>query len=122
MISITDVLGDDALDRLIQERTAKTKAQYEQALANASGVAAKLEALAQIRSKEGYMAEVEKTETGYRLIEHHCPICIAATTCQGFCQSELEVFQDLFQGLASVQRDEHLIAGARRCSYAVTPL
>ena len=68
------------------------------------------------------MAEVEVTDSGFRLIEHHCPICIAATTCQGFCQSELEVFQSLFAGKAAVSREEHLVSGARRCSYAVTPI
>ncbi len=121
LIAVTDVLGADALDKLIEQRTNKTKALYQQRLDQCRGIEAKLNALSELRSKEGYMAEVEKAETGYRLIEHHCPICIAATTCQGFCQSELEVFQALFEGIASVTRDDHLIAGARRCSYRIEP-
>lgn len=122
LIAVTDLLGEDALDQLIEQRTSTTKAQYAAELAKHDGIAEKLQALADLRSNEGYMAEVEKTAVGYRLLEHHCPICIAATTCQGFCRSELEVFQSLFADTAKIERDEHLIQGARRCSYTVTPL
>ena len=35
------------------------------------------------------MADVESLPDGsFRLIEHHCPICIAAEACQGFCGAE----------------------------------
>jgi predicted ArsR family transcriptional regulator len=40
------------------------------------------------------MAEVKTQADGScLLIENHCPICAAAEACQGFCRSELEVFQ-----------------------------
>ena len=119
LIAVTDVLGDDALDQLIDRRTETTLKQYRDKLSQLSSVADKLNALAELRTDEGYMAEVEETEVGYRLIEHHCPICIAAKTCQAFCRSELEVFQSLFENLAMVTREDHLINGARRCSYSV---
>ncbi len=122
LIAVTEVLGDDALDKLIQQRTDKTLKHYQETLAPLKTLEAKLKGLAQLRTDEGYMAEMTTTKDGLRLIEHHCPICIAATTCQGFCRSELEVFQSLFRGLATVARDEHLIQGARRCSYSITPV
>jgi predicted ArsR family transcriptional regulator len=122
LIAVTDLLGESALDQIITQRTQTTRDNYQRHLQNLVGIGAKLEGLAQLRSEEGYMAEVEETAEGFRLIEHHCPICVAATTCQGFCRSELEVFQALFAGLATVVRDEHLIHGARRCSYAITPI
>jgi predicted ArsR family transcriptional regulator len=55
------------------------------------------------------------------LIEHHCPICAAAKTCQGFCRSELEVFRDVLGPNVSVERESHIVAGAPRCVYRVQP-
>ncbi len=122
LIAVTEVLGEDALDKIIDQRTERTYALYSETLDPIKTLSGKLKALAKLRTEEGYMAEVERVEGGYRLIEHHCPICIAATTCQGFCRSELDVFQSLFDGAATVARDEHLIHGARRCSYTVKPI
>ena len=52
-----------------------------------------MRALAERRSTEGYLAEVVTDDDDLILIEHHCPICTAATSCQGLCRSELEVFR-----------------------------
>lgn len=122
LIAVTDVLGDEALDKLINQRTHVTLEQYKLGLAQTVGLEARLEKLAEMRTKEGYMAEIEANETGYWLIEHHCPICVAAETCRGFCRSELDVFQTLLQDVATIKRDEHLLEGGRRCSYLITPI
>lgn len=53
------------------------------------------------------------------LVENHCPICAAATACAGFCRSELETFRAVLS--AEVERSEHILAGARRCAYRITP-
>jgi hypothetical protein len=56
----------------------------------------KLTALADMRSAEGYMARVQVlADEVFLLVEHHCPICAAAMSCQGFCRIELPVFRDL---------------------------
>lgn len=79
--------------------------------------------LSELRSAEGYMAEVQPTpdRKGFLLIENHCPICAAAHACQGFCRAELEIFRDALGDGAEVTRTEHLLAGARRCTYRITP-
>ena len=80
-------------------------------------------ALAQARSAEGYMAEVDTGDDGsLLLIENHCPICAAARQCQQFCRSELEVFQRVLGPDCAVGRVEHMLAGARRCVYLIKPL
>ena len=56
----------------------------------------------------------------YLLLENHCPICAAAEACQGFCRSELLLFRALLAP-ATVERTEHILDGARRCAYRVTP-
>jgi len=121
LISVTDLLGEAALEKLIDHRTERTLQQYDAAMQQQDGLLKKLETLAGLRSQEGYMAEVRVLDSDYLLVEHHCPICIAAKSCQGFCRSELDVFKQLLSGLARVEREEHVLAGARRCTYRVSP-
>jgi len=78
--------------------------------------------LAQLRTQEGYMAEVVKAEAGWLLIENHCPICAAAQTCQKLCGSELEMFRTLLGSGVAVERVEHIIQGDRRCAYQIQPV
>lgn len=119
------LFGEDGLDRLIAAREQQSEQSYratlEQAAAD-SGLAGKVRALALARDAEGYMAEAEPQDDGSMLlIENHCPICAAATECQNFCRSELEVFQRVLGEDCRVERAEHLLAGARRCVYVIRP-
>jgi predicted ArsR family transcriptional regulator len=68
------------------------------------------------------MAEFEMQGDGsFLLIENHCPICAAARACQGFCRSELELFQAALGDGVSVMRQEHLLSEGRRCVYRIGP-
>ena len=118
---MTDLLGEAALDKLIEHRTQQTLKDYQARLSGCSTLLDKLQAIATMRSEEGYMAEIQELDGDYLLIEHHCPICIAAKTCQGFCRSELEVFTTLLAQQAEVKREEHVVTGARRCTYRIKP-
>ena len=79
-------------------------------------------ALARVRAEEGYVAEVvdDPDGRGVLLVEHHCPICAAATACQGLCRSELAVFRAVLGTDVTVERIDHILAGARRCAYRIT--
>jgi predicted ArsR family transcriptional regulator len=113
--------GDVALDRMIAQREETMRRTYAEGLQTATSVATRVARLAKIRSREGYMAEVTRDGAGWLLIENHCPICAAATACQNFCRSELEVFRDVLGAGVEIERTEHLLAGARRCAYRITP-
>ena len=115
-------LGEAALDRLIRVREQETLHAYRGALAGAATLAEKLACLADIRSREGYMAEWRTDADGFLLLENHCPICAAATACQGFCRAELEVFRAVLGPAVTVERTEHIPAGARRCAYRIAPV
>lgn len=121
IVTVRDQLGEAAMDKVIEQRTRETLAHYRAEMAAATSVAQKVDKLCELRSREGYMAEVQPDGDGWLFIEHHCPICIAASACQGFCRSELEVFQQVFDHTASVVREDHLLHGARRCTYRITP-
>ena len=118
--AIRETFGDAALDRIIRGRQEEIRRGYHAALEGARTLAARVARLAEIRAREGYMAEWRKDGDGFLLLEHHCPICAAAAACQGFCRSELEIFREALGRDAAVERVEHLLAGARRCAYRIT--
>jgi predicted ArsR family transcriptional regulator len=85
-------------------------------------VKTRLKRLAELRSAEGYMAQVEPLpDQGWLLVESHCPICAAARSCQGFCRHELELFRELLGPEVCVERSEYILGGGRRCAYRITP-
>jgi predicted ArsR family transcriptional regulator len=114
-------LGEVALERLIRVREIETLQAYRQALVGATTLASKLARLSKIRSREGYMAEFQQDADGFLLLENHCPICAAATACQGFCRAELEIFRAVLGPGVAIERTEHIPAGARRCVYRIVP-
>ncbi len=75
-----------------------------------------------MRTEEGYMAEVKRDQGAFLFIENHCPICAAATACQGFCSTELDLFRAVLGEGVSIERVTHIVSGDRRCAYRVTPL
>ncbi len=118
--SLTKTFGASGLDKLIMQRTEEQVASYQSRMPKRGSLQTKLEKLAEIRSEEGYMAEVLEAEDGTPLlVENHCPICSAASMCSGLCQAELNVFQRVFGEKVRVERDEHILSGARRCVYRV---
>lgn len=117
--SIRTQLGEDVLDRLIDARAAESKAAYEAALAGVADLGKKVARLAAARTREGYMAESQKKGEGYLLVENHCPICVAATACQGFCRAELDTFRQVLGPDTSVERTEYIVNGDRRCAYRI---
>ena len=114
-------LGEDGLGRVIAARADHQVEQYRKYIPGSSSLRRRVEALARIRTDEGYMAEVRQERPGcYLLIEHHCPICDAARTCTGLCSAELDVFQRSLGDGASVERVTFLMEGDRRCTYRIT--
>src|SRR5262245_43649169 len=86
LASISALFGADGLDRLIAHREAAILTQYLDATASAQTLAERARRLARLRSAEGYMAEIKReSRDSLLLIENHCPICVAAKQCQGFC-------------------------------------
>ena len=100
--SVRELFGEAGLDRLIDKRRAETLDAYRAETGQAEGIPERLDRLT-------------------ALIENHCPICAAAAECQGICRAELELFQDVLGPDCVVERTDHILAGARRCAYRITP-
>ncbi|WP_312992210.1 helix-turn-helix transcriptional regulator [Chryseobacterium flavum] len=118
--SVKNLLGENALELLISDREKNTHTRYEKVLSGTRTLEQRLDALAKIRSEEGYMAEWKKEGREYFLIENHCPICAAAKECQGFCRAELSNFQSLIGKEYVIERVDHIISGGQRCIYKIT--
>ena len=128
--SIKEAFGDAGLDRLLEVRTRQQLDGYTQQMQGkrlAQGATAKqtlkqrLNKLVEIRTHEGYMAEVQTQADGsFLFIQNHCPICAAATACTGLCAKELEIFQSLLGDETNIRRIEHIVAGERRCAYQIS--
>lgn len=118
--SIKKMLGDNALDLLISEREKQVYERYHKEIKTAQTLEERLERLSQIRSKEGYMAEWKKENGEYFFIENHCPICAAATECQGFCRAELANFRQLIGTEFEIERVQHIVSGGNRCVYRIS--
>ena len=115
------VFGEAGLDRLLIARTADQTAAYLAEMGGAASLEARLVALAAIREREGYMAEVREDEGGLLLLEHHCPVCSAARACTGLCREELSLFAQVLGPDVTVERISHILAGAGRCAYRILP-
>jgi predicted ArsR family transcriptional regulator len=114
------IFGEKGLARLVRRREIDSLALYHKELSQRRSLAGKLAALADIRSREGYMANYSKQADGrFLFVEDHCPICAAAATCQALCRSELAIFRKVLGEKVVVERVDHVLAGARRCAYRI---
>lgn len=117
--SVKKLLGDNALDLLIRDREKMVYERYEKQMEGSETIEQKLEVLSKKRSEEGYIAEWKKEDDAWYLIENHCPICAAATECQGFCRSELHNFKQLIGSEYELERVEYIIENGNRCVYKI---
>jgi predicted ArsR family transcriptional regulator len=122
IVQMKKAFGEEGVDRLLKLRNAELEKNYRAKTDRALSLRAKLDALAKIRSAEGYMADVRRDpETGQWLfVENHCPICSAARLCTGLCREELALFNRVLGKNVRVERVSHILAGAGRCAYRVT--
>jgi len=121
--AIRSSVGEQGLDAVIETRTNNQRNAYSATIGQTDSIESRVAALAEVRSLEGYMAEVTSQPDGsLTFTEHHCPICEAASSCQQLCRDELRLFQDVLGPDVEVERTEHLLSGDTRCSYRVVPV
>jgi iron-sulfur cluster biosynthesis transcriptional regulator SufR len=119
--AVEATFGEAGLGKLLDVRTQQQKVSYQQQMADQESLKQRLQKLAELRTQEGYMAELHPQPDGsFLLVENHCPICAAATACTGLCAREQEMFQWVLGANVTIERTEHIISGARRCAYRVS--
>lgn len=117
--AINTELGESVMETLVRSREQESAANYPELLKTELTLERKVEALASLRTKEGFLAEWTKEDECFLLVENHCPICVAVTLCPSVCRAELTAFQRAFGEEISIRRIEHIIEGSRRCVYLI---
>ncbi len=121
--ALGDAFGQAGRERVLESRCARQQIAYAERVDCSASLEKKLRQLARVRTEEGYMAQVQREGKGsFLMIENHCPICAAATACQGFCQTELNLFRAVLGPKVTVERVEHIVSGDRRCAYRIRPI
>ncbi|MCP3675297.1 MAG: transcriptional regulator [Gammaproteobacteria bacterium] len=115
-----EVFGEGGVSKLINARQKKSLLRYQKHIKGSSDLETILNRLAEIRTKEGYMANVEAIGGAFLLNENHCPISTVASNCGGLCDSELVLFRQILGEQYVVARAEHILSGAGRCSYHIS--
>jgi len=75
--------------------------------------------LAAILDRDGYLADWRKVgRDHFEITEHNCAILSVAATHPHACQSEIEFIRAVLPE-ATIERTEHIIAGAHGCTYSI---
>lgn len=123
LAALRTAVGDDGLAAVLAVRDDEHRRRLEERRVAAGvaddDVAGRVALLAEQRTRQGYMAEVRPDGDDLLLVEHHCPVCAAATECQRLCTNELELFRTAVGPAATVERSAHLLAGDERCVYRI---
>jgi len=114
-------VGQAGVDAVIAARDEQQYRAIIESMPDDAGVEQRARVLAEHRDQQGYMAEIVADGDNLLLVEHHCPICAAATECQGLCRAELELFERVIGAGATVERTDHLLSGDQRCVYRISP-
>ncbi|MGB3495963.1 MAG: HTH domain-containing protein [Elainellaceae cyanobacterium] len=117
------MFGESGLDELLRHRVSKQIQRYQTSLMNCETWRDRTHQMAQLRSQEGYMAEViPQPDDSLLLVENHCSICAAAQRWPRLCTAERDVFAALLGDEICIERVEHILGGDRRCAYRITPV
>jgi DeoR family suf operon transcriptional repressor len=109
----------EKLDELFSMRRENRIASATTRLAARNDLRAKVEELTRILDEDGYLATWEQVgPRTYRIVEHNCAIWAVAQRYGQACTSELDFIRAVLPE-ATVERVQHMVAGARHCAYEV---
>jgi predicted ArsR family transcriptional regulator len=120
--AIASVGGDDLIEEVFAARRRQIGDRVRKTLADRLPPDAPLEArvqeLAVIQDRAGYIAEAFVGEDGaLRLREHNCAIYQVSKGTRAACDAELALFREVLG--APVERETHIAAGDRCCTYVI---
>ena len=101
-----------ALAQFLAWRNERLAASYAGRVEGAT-LAERTDALAEVLSEQGFMAEVESAPGGLRLCQHNCTVEHLAAELPDLCTSEAELFERLLG--TRVEREATVVDGAVRC-------
>ncbi len=122
LAAIGAVGGDALLEEVFAARRRqlgdRVRDQLSERVAPDASLAERVHGLADVQAQHGYLADTVIGLDGAILLrEHNCAIYHVASTTPAACQAELELFREVLG--ADVQRETHIAAGDRCCTYRV---
>jgi predicted ArsR family transcriptional regulator len=116
---IEEKLGRKAVEEALRRRQSETLPSYKQQV-NAETLAGRVHQLAELRDREGYIAEDKKTGSSkFEILEHNCPIIAIAENYWEACTVENEMFRKVLD--ANVETTHRVVDGANVCRFLITP-
>jgi predicted ArsR family transcriptional regulator len=109
--------GAEKVEEVFAARGERLEARYGPRMTGKS-LRERVAAVARMQDEDGSMSEWEECPDGsFRLREYNCALCQVARCFPSLCDQERELFTRLLD--ADVTREEHVLAGDRRCSYVI---
>lgn len=123
LAAVRAIGGDELVDEVFEARgrmaTARVRAKLAERLPDTATVLERAAELARIQDEQGYLAEAVLGPDGViRVIEHNCSIHQVAKSHQAACRAELALFREVLG--VEVERETHIAAGDRCCTYRVS--
>lgn len=123
LAAIQAVGGPELVEEVFAARRRQLGAVLRERVARRVGpdapLIARIRELAVIQDEQGYLAEAIVGPDGViRLREHNCAIYRVARTNPAACEAELALFREILG--AEVERETHIAAGDRCCTYRIT--
>lgn len=122
LAAIRAIGGEELVDGVFDERRRITRDRIRKRMADRLSPEARLvdraRELAVIQYEQGYLAEAVISADGViRLVERNCAIHRVAADNGAACQAELDLFREILG--PDVQRETHIAAGDRCCTYRI---
>lgn len=108
--------GREAVSRFFAEAFGGEAEKLTARLSEAS-LEERLAAVAELLSRQGFMAEWTTDGAGVRIAEHNCAMHAVAARFPEVCQEELQFLQRVLGH--EVERKSHIVAGCNACEYSV---
>jgi DeoR family suf operon transcriptional repressor len=108
--------GREAVARFFAEHFGGEAEKLKARLSEAS-LEERLAAVADLLSRQGFMAEWTTDGAGMRIAEHNCAMHAVAERFPEVCHEELQFLKDVLGH--DVERKSHIVAGCNACEYSV---
>jgi DeoR family transcriptional regulator, suf operon transcriptional repressor len=117
LLDYLDEEEPEMVDRLFERRRHR---RVEAATSRLAGLPfdARVDELARILDEDGYLADVERGDGVWWIVEHNCAILEVALRYGQACSSEIGFLREVMPD-ADIERVSHMASGAHRCAYEV---
>lgn len=124
--TLTETVGEQQVAQVLAKQWQKKASLYREYLTS-ENLWERVNKLAEMRKKEGYMAELyclnnnDQNSPQFFLSENNCAISDVAESYPQVCSHELEMFASLFPD-CKVERTNWINSGEHHCGYLIQPI